>query len=339
MKRPSSAEEPSWRSLGLSVLFHSLLVTIFLVWLATSAKPGGTAEADRATGIVFTSTDPNKQDEYLDPSDVDPVEDDQESESIPAASSSAAPEVSLPVPKLDAASGIKFDPSSIDVNAMAVVPQTGTLKDRPLTDAQMELIANDRALIESRKPKGPPTSISVFGSGELKGQSFLFLLDRSKSMGGGGLGVIQAARTELSQAINQLESYHKFQVVGYHDQTTPMQQRKLLDASDTNKSAVPGFISSMAAFGATNHRTGLLSAVTYKPDVIVLLTDGGLPELSDGDLKLIKRMAGKIQIHCVQFGLGNQQQRENFMTKLAEQNDGTFRYINVNDWEDDKEDR
>ena len=79
------------------------------------------------------------------------------------------------------------------------------------------MIADDQRRIKAQQPVGNPASISVFGSGQLNGRRFVFVIDRSQSMGAGGLGVLDRARTELANAINQLESNHSFQIVAYHD--------------------------------------------------------------------------------------------------------------------------
>ena len=152
-------------------------------------------------------------------------------------------------------------------------------------------------------------------------------------MGNQGLGVIDAAKKQLTAAINQLEPHHTFQIVGYHETTHTMLKRQLLPANDANKQAVPGHIGSMSAFGSTNHENGLIAGVAFKPDVIVLMTDGGYPELNGGKLKMIKQLAPRgCQIHCIQFGIGPLQKTTNFMMQLAEQNDGSFRYIDVTKW-------
>ena len=38
------------------------------------------------------------------------------------------------------------------------------------------------------------------------------------------------------------------------------------------------------------------------------------------------------QIHCIQFGSGPQQETNNFMMEMARQNGGSYRYINVTQW-------
>lgn len=332
---PQLHEAGDWKSLGLSFLLHVLLVTILLLLITTQRTPSGN-EPDRVAGIVLTNPDSRDQ-KFLDETDLI-VQEKQTPASAASLAEAAldAPELSLPVPDRANLNGPAIDPTQLDANAMAIVPNTGKPESQGLSKEHLDLIEADRKLIESRRPKGPPASISVFGSGQLSGQSFLFLLDRSKSMGGGGLGVIQAARTELSNAINQLEPYHQFQVLGYHSQTFPMLEKNLIPASDANKDSVPEFIGNLSAFGSTNHLNAVLIALAYKPDVIVLLTDGGLPELNEGQLKRIQRASNQAEIHCIQFGRGARQDEVNFMTLMAGQNRGTFRYVDVGQWEKDK---
>ena len=92
------------------------------------------------------------------------------------------------------------------------------------------------------------------------------------------------------------------------------------------------FIDNLAAFGGTEHEGALITALSMDPDVVVLLTDGGLPWLNESQLRRISRAAGGTQIHCVQFGSGPPQNRNNFMQELARQNSGTFRYVDVTGW-------
>jgi Ca-activated chloride channel family protein len=217
---------------------------------------------------------------------------------------------------------------------MAEVPaNSDSFKDHKLSEEDLKLIESEQRLLKARAPKGNPAVISVFGSGGMTGRSFVFVIDRSHSMGNQGLGVIAAARKELSAAINQLESNHLFQIVGYHESTHTMQSRRLLAANKENKLAVPHHIGNMSAFGATSHENGMIAALAFKPDVIMLMTDGGFPLLNETQLKTIHRLAPDgCEIHCVQFGIGPLQKSQNFMTRMAEQNEGTFRYIDVTKW-------
>jgi hypothetical protein len=152
-------------------------------------------------------------------------------------------------------------------------------------------------------------------------------------MGGQGLGVLSEAQTELTNAINQLQPNHSFQIVAYHSRTVTIAKREMLPATKENKALVKPFLQRLAAFGSTEHTYGISAALAFKPDAVVLLTDGGYPELTAAELTDIRRSAGKAEFHCIQFGLGSQQKSTNFMTKIASQCNGTFRYIDVRTWD------
>jgi hypothetical protein len=201
-----------------------------------------------------------------------------------------------------------------------------------LSDDDLKLIQSDQKLIKDRRPKGSPTTISVFGSGDLTGRQFVFLIDRSKSMGEQGLGVLEQARIELTSAINALSDNHSFQIVVYHNSTGTLGKRKLLPATKQNKARVTEYLQNVMAFGGTNHERGLYSAMAYDPDIIVMMTDGGSPDLNDGQIDVIRRSASDTQIHTLQFGLGDASAANHFLKRLANKTGGTYRYIDVRSW-------
>jgi hypothetical protein len=322
----------------MSFLMHFLLVILMIVLGYFFRAPSQTGEGIlRRVGVVLSVESESQETEYLDETDADQASADaQPVEQAPPLSSAPpalATEMETPDrPDLPGVASLKD--SNLDASEMAEVPNNANSKSQyELSADDLKLIQAEQRLLRARAPKGDPTTISIFGSGGMTGRSFVFVIDRSHSMGSQGLGVIDAARTELSTAINQLEAHHTFQIVGYHERTNTMLRRQLLPASEENKKAVPGYIGSMAAFGATDHENGMVAALAFKPDVIVLLTDGGFPVLNSGQLKMIKQMApNRCEIHCVQFGIGSLQKATNFMTRLAEENDGSFRYIDVTKW-------
>jgi hypothetical protein len=200
------------------------------------------------------------------------------------------------------------------------------------SEEELKQIAAERQHLESLLPKGSPATIQVFGSGGLVGRKFVFLIDRSKSMGSDGLGVLDRASTELATALSRLTADHQFQIIAYHHETAMIDRRSLLPGTPDNLQKIAEFIQNLAAFGGTEHESGLIAALSFKPDIIVMLTDGGLPEMTDAQLQTVRRMSGeKTQIHCVQFGVGPAP-KQTFMTTLAEENGGTYRYIDINDW-------
>ena len=338
VQRPGAQPETGqWRSMVSSLGLHLVLLLAFFWFTYSTGGGGDSVEPDRSAGIVLTvQSKPTEEQQYLDQTDFQPSE---SNDTLAEASSSQPTQDAAPVIEADL-SPTKIDMPGFEFNAFGDASQMtspaarGLNASRELSDADRELMAADQARFDALKPAGPATSISVFGSGQMEGRKFLFLLDRSTSMGSKGLGVVQVARKELTAAVGKLESHHKFQILGYNNGTRPMKVPRLLNASKENKLAVSRFVSNLTAFGPTNHVAGIMSALSYKPDVIVMLTDGGAPGLNSQELKRIRRIhGGRTQIHCVQFGLGPQRLEDEFMETLAAQNGGTFRYIDVGEWQ------
>ena len=331
-------ETGQWRSMAFSFVFHLIILLVVFGFAYSSGGGGDSAEPDRSGGIVLTvQSKPTEEKQYLDETSFEASESLPEAASTSASSQSSestAPEVESSASIADIQlPGFKFEPNN-DASTMTNPATQGFEAPHELSDEARADMAAFQARQDALKPAGPATSLSVFGTGQLEGRSFLFLLDRSKSMGSTGLGVVQVARKEITAAVEKLDSHHKFQVLGYNNVTAPMKARRLLNASKENKLDVPKFIANMAAYGPTDHFAGIMSAISYRPDVIVLLTDGGSPGLNEQELKRIHNASGgRIQIHCVQFGLGARRHEDEFMGLLAAQNSGTFRYVDVNEWQ------
>jgi len=338
VRRPAAQPETGqWRSMAFSFGLHLALLLAFFGLTYSTGGGGDSVEPDRSAGIVLTvQSKPTAEQQYLDQTDFQPSE---SNDTLAEASASQPTKDAAPVieplqsPTQIDLPGLEFNAFN-DASQMTTPAAQGLDTSSELSDATKEWIAAQQALNSATRPAGPATSLSVFGSGQLEGRSFLFLLDRSTSMGSKGLGVVQVARKELSAAVEKLESHHKFQILGYNNATTAMKAQRMLNASKEHKLEVPKFISQMTAFGPTNHVAGIMTALSYKPDVIVMLTDGGSPPLNSQELKRIRQIhGGRTQIHCVQFGLGPQPLEDEFMETLATQSSGTFRYIDVGEWQ------
>ncbi|MEM7784641.1 MAG: VWA domain-containing protein [Planctomycetota bacterium] len=335
---PPHGSPRKWSPFLMSLLTHFLLAIFLILFSVFVVRPTGTEGELRRAGIVLTEIQNENQTEYLDPSDFETRDESLKSEPVADPASLPPPSVVQPErsqsrPELPGMEAIEA--SQLDANSMVNIDSNARVNSTyQLSDEDLKQIRADQARIASQQPKGEPTTISVFGTPGLSGRSFVFVLDRSKSMGSSGLGVIDAAKDELSYAINQLQPNHQFQIVGYHQQTVTMNTRKLLAANEENKKGVPGYISNLTAFGSTNHENGLMAATYFKPDIIVLMTDGGYPELNAGQLKMLKRFLSSAgsQVHCIQFGLGPNQSTTHFMKKLSQQNNGSYRYIDVSKW-------
>jgi len=195
---PGPADQPrvpKWRSPSssflISVLTH-VAIAVALIFFGTFTVTNGNSEIPRPGGIVLTQADTNEETEYLTETDVAKLDTSPteitEPVSAQSATSMPAPELETPEP-LDLP-GLAPPTVEIDANTMAEVPTfTAEAVQYELTKADLKLIARDKAFFDSQRPKGDPTTVSIFDGGGVSGRKFAFVIDRSHSMGGEGLGV------------------------------------------------------------------------------------------------------------------------------------------------------
>lgn len=321
----------TWQAAGLSCAIHVLLL-VLLVWLLRFAPPGQTVEEEpRRVALILAeqSNDSESETTYLEPPPV-PQQPDTSPSDLPLPSEP----VPLPPQTVTAESPPLEAPAPGELIESATAMTTGMRDGQPnneLSAETLEAIAAEQRELANRPQPGPLATTSIFGSAPIKGRTFVFVLDRSKSMGAGGLDVLSRAQVELFQALAPLAPENKFQIVAYHQQTVTLKERKLLAASEENKSEVNEFIHRLVPFGSTDHEAGLYMALELDPDAIVLLTDGDTPELNDGQIQALARVTkGRAAIHCIQFGMTPEEPPGSFMRKLASKTGGTYRYIDVN---------
>lgn len=194
-----------------------------------------------------------------------------------------------------------------------------------------DILAEENALRKARAAQGDAVSMSLFGGPNAQGRSFVFVVDRSKSMGSSGLDALDALAVELETALAHLEPVHRFTVIAYHHEPFYLDGRKLLAATDENKDKIATFFRRLAAFGQTEHELGVKAALYLDPDVIYLLTDGGLPAVEKPQRDLIAREARRsgTTIHSVHFGTRVAPRDDHFLRLLAKENGGTYSYVRM----------
>jgi Ca-activated chloride channel family protein len=328
-ERPKAA--PAWM---LSLFTHIVLLIAMSFLLVGTNQARVAGEKARPVGIVLSQKISETQTEYFSETQDSTIESEQDSETA--------------IDRNDAlANAAKATPDSLVITELALpdsasipLPGVGTVETPSLTVSgrrpkipglnDSAIIAEEQARMRAANARGPTTSLGLFGSREAVGNSFIFLIDRSKSMGGKGLGVLQDAEKELVRVLKPLQPEHRFQVIVYHDKTVYMNERRLLSGTEENKAAVSEFLSGKAAFGATEHELALRSALSHEPDVIFLLTDGGEPALDGLKLRRIAKLAGsRTAVHCLHFGSGPLQEEDNFLRRLAALTGGEYGYIDV----------
>jgi hypothetical protein len=304
---------PAWL---LSVILHATVFIAFGLMAPVSRGPAP-GEPEQVVGIAIVTRTPANTTGYLTESDV---------AGSPGASSAMAnsvPEVGLPsLENFNVATGIRL-------------PKAGNGRSAA---GESIGISNAGELVGGGGGHGAPgkvgqTRTQVFGaSGE---GAFVYVFDRSSSMGGFDGRPLAAAKSELRKSLNDLASGNQFQIVFYNEQPTifnPLRPNppKMFFATEQYKQAAREYIQSMTPVGGTGHVEALTYALRMAPDVIFFLTDAGEPQLTARELADLQRKNRSSSIiHTIEFGAGPFQGGENFLIKLARQNRGQHVYVDV----------
>jgi len=193
----------------------------------------------------------------------------------------------------------------------------------PLPDDDIERVAAPRHA-------GPPATITPFGRARVTGRSFVFVIDVSQSMGPGGIGALAAAERELKVVLADLEPHHRFQIIAYNQRVQYLNLKGLLPATEANRRRADRFLAGVAPHGGTQHVRGILAALHYRPDAVILLTDAEDPWPNDAQVRtMVERAGGRTAIHCLQFGEGRGRQPREFMQRLARLTGGSDGYVDV----------
>ena len=173
---------------------------------------------------------------------------------------------------------------------------------------------------------------SMFGASGV-GHKFVYVLDRSSSMGGSGQKAIRAVKAELVKSLKSLDTVHQFQIIFYNEKPVVFNPSgtpgRLAFATRANKDRAVQFVESITADGNTNHDDALKLAIRMHPDVIFFLTDGDDPKLSRRELDRIQRMATGITLNTIEFGPGPKPEAKSFLATLAEENGGQYSYVDL----------
>jgi hypothetical protein len=145
---------------------------------------------------------------------------------------------------------------------------------------------------------------------------------------------LAAAKAELIKSLQSLTATNQFQIIFYNNQVAafnpnPEQSARLMFADDKTKDMAERFIRGMPAAGGTEHMVPLQLALRMSPDVIFFLTDAAEPKLSANQLERLRRLNSGTVIHAIEFGAGPFPGGDNFLMRLARQNDGRHTYVDV----------
>jgi hypothetical protein len=171
-------------------------------------------------------------------------------------------------------------------------------------------------------------STSAFFAIGTQARRVVYVIDRSASMGPGGL--LAAAVRELCASLERLPAVTRFQIVVYHDQPELLipGRSELVAASLDNTSRAVRLLQGLRAEGGTNHLRALRLALSLAPEVVYLLTDAD--DLSDAERSEVTRInRGRAAIHTIELNLSNRNRTDMPLQVLARENRGRYMAVDL----------
>jgi hypothetical protein len=294
---------PSW---VLSIVAHAALLIGFAALTFATVPPR--PEAEFTVGIVLKHDTP---DGTVFQSDTKTYETKPEptAETPPFVPESPPKALADALPKLP-----EFDVSTIGV-AGSMLSGAGDLLTIP----------------EAGGPASGITAPTQFFGAQVWGSKFIFAIDCSGSMSAkDGLG---AAKRELLTSLDKLPPTVQFQIIFYNLRcsTMPLGGGKLIYATEQNKRATRKHLDTVMPDGGTEHAPPIRMAVDLGADVVFFLTDADQLTARDvTQLTEYNKQKAKASIHTIEFGIGPDLNERTPLRDLADQNRGSYRYVDLN---------
>lgn len=304
---------PSW---ALSVAFHMLLAVV--LGLLLQFTPEGSADEPlRDVGITLAKTNEEGREFY----------EDGGGQSDAAQTDAAA----------DQATQDPLAESLSQEQAMANNPLPTT--SQPIIGPGGNTGGGGSPVQGMTQGRGPNKGVGgggktkVFGV-EGSGSSFIYVFDRSASMGGSGRNALAAAKAELLGSLQSLTQTQQFQIIFYNQEPwifNPRGRGRLAFANEQAKENAIRFVNGVTADGNTDHVKALKRALALSPDVIFFLTDAEEPQLNANEMEQIRRLNNGTSINVIEFGRGPLGTGYKTLRELAGQNGGKYGYVNILD--------
>ena len=167
---------------------------------------------------------------------------------------------------------------------------------------------------------------------ESEGYKFVYVFDRSGSMGGHGGAPLAGAKAQLIASLEKLGQTHQFQIIFYNERPSVFNPSgtpgRLVFGNDSNKYLAKQFVNGIIADGATEHEDALAMALRMAPDVIFFLTDADEPRLNVRQLAHIARINKGTVINAIEFGFGAGRVGE-FSGAAGHENGGKHVYVDI----------
>jgi hypothetical protein len=175
---------------------------------------------------------------------------------------------------------------------------------------------------------GPVGSLWGVGEGQLA-KSIVYVLDRSGSMGG-TFGMLQR---ELMRAVGSLNEDQTFNVIWFNEGPATQLAEQMLPATIDSKREAFKAIKRIFPSGHTEPVDAVRLGLTYKPDVLFLLSDGDFGENNQQVVRLInqKNKHKTTVINTILFVYDTGGDGDRVLRAIADANKGTFKHVTEED--------
>lgn len=174
----------------------------------------------------------------------------------------------------------------------------------------------------------------LFGGISDTGEAVVYVIDRSESMSQDGR--LDDAKWELQESVRRLTPNQKFYIIFYSTDATPMEASGSVTATPGNKDRFLAWAQDrIQPTGWTNPIPALRKALSLRPDVIYLLTDGVFTAsprtfISDDEVCGAIRQANPKARDVLQTAVNtiafHDNRGEFVLKRIARENDGSYRF-------------
>ena len=309
---------PSW---AISAAIHATLLVTLALTIQAAPRGAAVDEPGPDVGLILKKTSESGEDFF---------ESDLPDQATTNAAESAQPQKNNP-------SEVVGERPPVDV--AAALPQGKPLIG--LGSVEAGALPGAASLTSGT---GPNTSVGKRGGArtrvyglEGEGFKFVYVFDRSASMGNERYSPLQAAKRELKASLQSLQPNHQFQLIFYNQEPRMFAfsgmpssgaSQRLAFATEPNKQLAERFIDGIVADGATEYVPAIEMALSMAPDVVFFLTDAGTP-LADSQINRIARANRGAVLHSIEFGEGPPLSGESSLAKLSRLNNGRYVYLDI----------
>ena len=304
-----------WFGSGFGSIFIHI-IALFLLFLFIRGGTRGFGTGERQTddiGIVFSDSSDSFRQENS--SSVVSVTDENSPSAELNASSTTSNELHEALESYLPSNEIGLTESSADSGARETINAATTSE------------ANNRTV------DGGGQSVGFSGARGV-GRKFVYVVDRSDSMGWNGGTPMRRAISDAIASVQSLESKKgasKFQVLVFNHEVEVFNGGTgLIDVNLPNKTRCARFLNSLVPSGGTSPEQALAVGLKMRPDVVFFLTDAD-EELSDQTLERIQtlRRQCKVQQICVvEFRKSTDPVKKTYR-RLAGENGGSYVVRNI----------